>query len=506
MEGSPQPLETPSGVVHAVWDQGEAVTPLGPLVYFAHFLQASGLWEEALQTCPLSYRSPNSPRLAEVVGTLLLTILTGGRRFLHAASVRCDPVVTEVLGMRRVLSHEAVRRAIAREGRPQVLEWLRQRLLVAAGPVLDRPWILDEDVTSRVVYGTQEGAVVGYNGKKAGHPSFALHTFTIAHLRLVLDVQVHPGNETSGAHGHDGLVTLIAALPEGRRPALVRGDIAYGFEEHMTALENLGVAYLFKVRRSDGVKQLIAEAAPRSDWRDAGKGWQAVETRLQLSTWSRERRAIVLRRCETQRPAVRLGRRRIAETAVDATQEAFLVAPPTTDGFEYAVLVTSLDRPLDHIAQLYRDRADAENINDELKAHWGWGGFTTSDLDRTAIMARFTALVYDWWTLYARRLMPRRHTEAHVARPLLMTGVGQLVRHAGQRVLRLTGIAQGASAIAHRLSEAAQSLSRWMASVAQLPPLERWRRLAADFLDIVEAAILQRGGLSTAGGGLNGGN
>jgi hypothetical protein len=31
---------------------------------------------------------------------------------------------------------------------------------------------------------------------------------------------------------------------------------------------------------------------------------------------------------------------------------------------------------------LYRDRGDAENVFDELKNQWGWGGFTTQDLKR----------------------------------------------------------------------------------------------------------------------------
>lgn len=48
------------------------------------------------------------------------------------------------------------------------------------------------------------------------------------------------------------------------------------------------------------------------------------------------------------------------------------------------------------LAQLYRDRADAENNFDELKNQWGWGGFTTQDLARCRIMARMVALVYNW--------------------------------------------------------------------------------------------------------------
>lgn len=44
-----------------------------------------------------------------------------------------------------------------------------------------------------------------------------------------------------------------------------------------------------------------------------------------------------------------------------------------------AVLITSTPYEILALAQLYRDRADAENHFDELKNPWGWGGFTTRD-------------------------------------------------------------------------------------------------------------------------------
>ena len=59
--------------------------------------------------------------------------------------------------------------------------------------------------------------------------------------------------------------------------------------------------------------------------------------------------------------------------------------------YEYAVLVTPLEDDLLAIAQLYRDRAEAENVFDELKYQWGWTGFTTDDHQRCQI----TALVYN---------------------------------------------------------------------------------------------------------------
>ncbi|MBA4254107.1 transposase [Serpentinimonas maccroryi] len=55
-----------------------------------------------------------------------------------------------------------------------------------------------------------------------------------------------------------------------------------------------------------------------------------------------------------------------------------------------------MDYPLESIAQLYRDRADAENAFDELKNQWGLGGFTTQDLKRCQTVARSCALIYIW--------------------------------------------------------------------------------------------------------------
>ena len=53
---------------------------------------------------------------------------------------------------------------------------------------------------------------------------------------------------------------------------------------------------------------------------------------------------------------------------------AFVETNVPSKRYEYAVLVTDLEHELLTIAQLYRDRAHAENTFDELKHQWGWGG------------------------------------------------------------------------------------------------------------------------------------
>ena len=81
--------------------------------------------------------------------------------------------------------------------------------------------------------------------------------------------------------------------------------------------------------------------------------------------------------------------------------------------------MTSLKDEVLSIAQHYRDRADSENNFDELKNQWGWGGFTTKDKKRCQLMARITALIYNWWTIFMRLGIPDKHTGRSLRDPWL---------------------------------------------------------------------------------------
>jgi hypothetical protein len=111
----------------------------------------------------------------------------------------------------------------------------------------------------------------------------------------------------------------------------------------------------------------------------------------------------------------------------------FLDPSETTKVWEYAVLVTNADYSLEAMGQLYRDRADCENGFDELKNQWGWGGYTTQDLERCNLSARAVALIYNWWSWYVRLAHPKARLEAITSRPLLLAGVARLTQHAGSR-------------------------------------------------------------------------
>ena len=55
--------------------------------------------------------------------------------------------------------------------------------------------------------------------------------------------------------------------------------------------------------------------------------------------------------------------------------------------------ITRGDHRVEVLAALYRERGDAENPFDELKNQWGWGGYTTHDLERCNLSARAVALM-----------------------------------------------------------------------------------------------------------------
>ena len=152
------------------------------------------------------------------------------------------------------------------------------------------------------------------------------------------------------------------------------------------------------------------------DWEPAGQGWQGKEAVLRLDGWGRARRVVLLRRRLARELAV-------AEREDGQLRLSFLEVEPAGERqlYEDAVLVTSLEAEILTLAQLYRDRADCENNFDELKNHWGWGGFTTHDLKRCRLMAGIVALVYNWWSLFVRLADPDHHREAITHGPCCCT-------------------------------------------------------------------------------------
>ena len=483
------PLDTPGGRFHAELSDQAPVTREGQLIFFFQFLQAGARWQEFLRECPLRYTGNRGSGADHVMGTVMLSVLSGHSRYAHINGIRGDGVNPGLLGLSGTVSEDAVRAAMYRIEETVGLDWLSTQILGCISPALGLPWILDIDVTVKPLYGRQQGAEIGYNPQKPGRPSHVYHSYFVANLRISLGVEVRPGNEHAAAKGLPGLWAMLEKLPRHQWPTFNRGDCGYGNEGTMLEHEQRGLPYLFKMRHTPKVKDLVNRMTRQGAlWLDCSDGWQALETTIRLSGWTRERRVILVRESPARAPVEQPGKRRRGKDRQKLLPHAEGVgwdAQATPWSGKIAVLVTSLDPvafPSIVMPKHYRDRADAENCFDELKNQWGWCGFTSRNLAPSRLMANLIALIYNWWSLYVRFYDEEHHREAIRSRPMLMAGVGRQVQSGGQRTVKVSVLHEKGDLIAQAVTQISKELHQIRAITERWHVDQRWTLLLTRIL------------------------
>ena len=466
------PVDTLGNRYHVEWDPHAPVTALGHLVFFFQFLATGHLWSEFVRGCPLVYRSNNAPEVGDVLGTWLLTTLAGASRYAHTTALMGDKVNPPALGMNRVVSEDSLRRSFEDCDEEAVQLWQAKTLVDTCRPFLQVPWICDLDVTVKTIYGKQEGAEIGYNPHKKGRPSHAYHTMFIRHVRLALDVYVQPGNRHEPVHGRQNVWRVIDSLADNEKPFLICGDANYGTSDYLLEAEERSQRYLFRMRANPAIKKLIQQVDLDGKWHPYNDTFSYQEKVVKIGKWDRPRRLIFIRK------KVRESRKQEDTPLLEHANLTVMTKPE----YEFAVLVTNIHESAFACVDLYHKRGDVENNYDDLKNHWGWGGFMTKDLLRCQVAARFNAIFFNWWNLFTRCAEPKRPRESVTSRPLLLHAVGQVIKSGRQTTLRLTS--------SHGERELAQSLltrlSMFLSGIAntaeQLTSTERWARICAPII------------------------
>ena len=107
---------------------------------------------------------------------------------------------------------------------------------------------------------------------------------------------------------------------------------------------------------------------------------------------------------------------------------------------------------------------DCENVFDEMKNRWGWGGFTVRSLAQTALFAGLSVIAANLWNVFTRLCDDGTHREAATSRPLLQSCVARISRHARQGVITIytaanekaQGIYRAISAFLAKVASASQ--------------------------------------------------
>ena len=437
----------------------DALTPYGGLVPWAAFTKHLGIVEELAADCPVRRSSPNAAPVYDVIQSFMLTALTDGRRFSHIERLREDPAIPELFGLESVVSDDTVRRFFASIDPVLGAEWIARQ----AQPLwraLPARIILDWDSTVLTKYGHQEGAEVGYNPTKPGRRSFHPLLAVVAGTRLCPVYRFRSGDTVSASQWLGAMEDAQRWLGE-QKVWLNRGDLGFGQDAVMTWHEEQPdrPRYLFKLKLSSRVRAALHAVKDEAWQGPAAMGaWQLAEGQVQLTGWKQPRRVVFARQLQGCVPSEKNG-------------EFW-----AQNKHEFAVYATNLPEEYTcwQIQLMYRERADVENVFDELKNQWGFSGFSAKSRATSELAARLLLVVYNLWVLFVRFIEPQKHTEAKRGRRWFLLIAARLVQSGRQKEVQVS-IRGG---WAEQLRTGYTRLHEWISTTA--PQLKRVVALQPD--------------------------
>lgn len=427
----------------------DIMTPYGGLVPFAAFQKQCGLVEALSNSCPVNRTSPNAIKVYDIICSFGITALCDGRRFTHANRIKEDKAIAELFGMERMAGDDSIRRFLYSLEPKEALDWINHGTRTMWNSLPDR-FIADWDSTVQTKYGHQEGAEVGYNPNKRGRKSYHPLLATVGGTRLCLYYRWRSGDEATASEWIEAMEECLERI--GGRSVnlwLNRGDIGFSSEKIMAWHETGNRPhYLFKLKLTENIKRAMS-GIPEDQWQGNPSFGvlQTAEAKVQLTGWSKSRRVV-------------FGRRNLG-TIPAAENESFW----DETKYEFEAYVSSLSNTEANtwqIVDLYRKRADCENVFDELKNQWGFNGFCCKKSSPTMIAAMLLLLFYNMWTLFMKLLSPEKHIEMGAGRKWFMLIAGRLVKSGRRKELHISVSGQWWD----ELKDGYSRICKWISSTA----------------------------------------
>ena len=390
---------------------------------FWAWLHGTG-WRERLAAA-LPHAAPGSNNhltpLEKALG-FVHGLLCDARRLAHVAYFRRDPLLPELLNVRRVPSASVLSRffaGFASAGRNLRCFRSLWRFGLEQLPSLKYGYTIDLDST-RLLHedGNQEGVKAGYTRhgiKPCLHPLLAV----VAEVRLVAQLWLRSGNATCGSNAAAFFEDLWHNLPRHLRLRGVRADSGFCLPDLLELWERLKVPYVVVAQLSEPIKNLL-----RRD-----QGWTATEVpgtevselEYQMLGWTRPRRLILIRH-------------RVAERPQAGGKKLFDVP-----GYVFQVLVTShlaTETPLS-VWRHYNGRADCENVIKELQQGFGLNSFCLRSFWATEAALSLATVTYNLTVLFQRHLGWQQKVGVRSLRFWLFVTPGIIAHPAGKTTVKL---------------------------------------------------------------------
>jgi len=394
----------------------------GSAVFWA-WLHGAGWKAELAEHLPHRVAVSNN-HLSAVDKTLAFThgLICEARKLTHVAYFRRDPMVPELLGIRRVASQSSLSRFFAgftsaganlRCFRP-LWRWCVERL-----PSRPEGYTLDLDST-RLLHedGHQEGVKTGYTRqglKPCLHPLLAV----LSEARLVVQLWLRSGNALCGNNVVAFFLDLWDQRPRHVRLRAVRADSGFCVPELLLLWEQLKLPYIVVGKLTAPIQSLI-----RSDlvWTATElTGTDVAELEYQSMGWPSPRRLILIRHRQADRPEA--GGKKLFEVP----------------GYLFQALVTSLPTTVSPLAvwRDYNGRSDCENVIKELQQGFALPTLCLRSFWATEAALSLATLAYNLTVLFQRALGWQTKVRIQSLRFWLFITPGIIAHPAGKTTIKL---------------------------------------------------------------------
>ena len=373
-------------------------------------------FDAALAGCGLPQPGSNRGyRPEQLIVQFMLSVWCGANRFEHGEVTRHDPVLKRLFGFVRMANFKAIMRLFGKFTQglndavmDNLYRWLFGKIAIN-GVTLD----LDSTVMTR--YGTQEGAVRGYNPAKRGRASHHPLMAFVADLRMIANCWLRPGNSSSANNVQAFLANTLHRLGD-KRVCLLRADSGFADSAFLDHLDTQPMHYLIALRQNQPLQRALVGA---SGWWRLDTGIDLVSFTYRPEAWEKPRRVVGIRQQIDAKPDAK------------GKQLSLFAEDDVIRGYRYAALVTDLELPDAEIWRSYRGRADCENRIKELKYDFATDSFNKTTAESLKIVRRkiyrLCARKYDAATTFAyaialdcpshRRPMPQARYKSPPAPP-----------------------------------------------------------------------------------------
>lgn len=391
------------------------------LVHFGRFMKKLRV-PDLISNIISIERAPNADYQAEdVIIMLIMAVLAGARHMSHVMLIRADSVLRTIFNWDKFPVDSTFSR-IFKLFTPCNCNELSEVESAIRRKVWGKKWFgritFDMDSTVKGVFGSQEGADVGYNPAKKGQKSYHPLLCFIAENRECLHNWFRTGSAYSGNGCVEFMKECIAKIPKRVWKVFVRADSAFFNGRLLDLLEEMGYGYTIKVKMR-GLTDLLE----KQEWKKIRNqpGFESAEFMYQCKDWTKPRRFKAVRQ--------------IIEPEAAIEKE---VIPAPKIEYDYFCYVSNMRKSPWGTHKYYGKRSTSENWLGWVKSQMAAGSILTDSFWANSAIFQICILAYNLmvWMIWINTGRGFRE-EPNTIRFYLIRVPGKLVYRGRQWVLRL---------------------------------------------------------------------